>query len=61
MTKKKTIKIFSSFDEAREEEIKYVLAQKPIDRVKETVQLILRVYSKKKKIKNTNRIYFDKV
>ena len=61
MTKKKTIKIFSSFDEAREEEIKYVLAQKPIDRVKETVQLILRVYSTKKKIKNTNRIYFDKV
>lgn len=60
MASKKIIKIFNSLAEAREEEVKYVVSQKPVDRIKETVQLILRVYPLNRKAKNTNRIYFDK-
>ena len=38
------VRIFHSFEEAEEMEIAHVLNQKPLDRVKETVDLILRVH-----------------
>lgn len=58
--KKYTIAIHSNPDEAAEEQAKYVARQTPVERIRETVQLILRVYSFSSKKTNTNKIYFDK-
>lgn len=43
--KKYTIAIRSNPDEAAEEQPKYIARQNPVDGIRETVQLILRVYS----------------
>ena len=58
--KKHTIKFSSDFNQAAEEQAKYIANQNPIDRIKETVQLILRIYSMSQKKPNTNIIYIDK-
>ncbi len=58
--KKNTITFYNDFRHAAEEEAKYIANQNPIDRIKETVQLILRVYSTNEKTPNTNKIYIDK-
>ena len=42
--KKLKLRVFSSFKEQEEAELKDVLLQKPLDRVGETVALILRMY-----------------
>lgn len=57
---KNKINIFDSISKAEEAQIKYASEQSPIERIKETVELILRVYSTEPKKPNTNRIYFDK-
>ena len=57
---KKRIEIFDSISKAEEAHVKYVSEQSPLERIKETVELILRVYSTEPKKPNTNRIYFDK-
>jgi hypothetical protein len=54
------IKFSSDFNQAAEEQAKYIANQNPIDRIKETVQLILRIYSMSQKKPNTNIIYIDK-
>jgi hypothetical protein len=56
----KKINIYSNSDEAAESQAEYIVNQNPIDRIKETVKLILRVYSLSEKRQNTNKIYFDK-
>jgi hypothetical protein len=38
----------------------FVINQNPVDRIRETVQLILRVYSTNEKKPRINKIYFDK-
>lgn len=58
--KKNTITVYDDFSQAAEEEAKYIANQNPIDRIRETVQLILRVYSTNEKKTNTNKIYIDK-
>ncbi|MBA2611112.1 MAG: hypothetical protein H0U95_04020 [Bacteroidetes bacterium] len=58
--KSKDLKIYSSIEEAAEAEAKYISHQDPIDRIKETVQLILRVFPLNEKKPNTNKIYIDK-
>jgi hypothetical protein len=58
--KNHTIKFYSDFNQAAEEQAKYIANQNPIDRIKETVQLILRIYSMSPKKTNTNIIYIDK-
>lgn len=40
----KAIRIFNSFEEAEEADIRETLAQSPEERISETVDLILRVY-----------------
>ncbi len=61
MDYKKHIIIDRSFDQVQEEQSEYSIKQNPVDRIKETVQLILRVFSADEKKPNTNRIYIDKV
>jgi len=56
----KNIKIHSGFDAAAEARAIYVAQQNPVDRIKETVQLILRVFPLSEKKPNTNKIYIDK-
>jgi hypothetical protein len=56
----KKIHIHSDLDKAAEAQAEYVINQNPIDRIRETVQLILRVYSTKEKKPRINKIYFDK-
>jgi hypothetical protein len=41
---KDRIRIFNSFKEAKETEIQDIIKQSPIDRLRYTVELILRVY-----------------
>jgi hypothetical protein len=41
---KDRIRIFNSFEEAKESEIQDLINQSPIDRLKQTVELILRVH-----------------
>lgn len=58
------LKFFNSFEEQKEYEIQEVLKQSPAQRIKETVELILRVYgftreSLRKRMPD-NTIYFDK-
>ncbi|MBC7695704.1 MAG: hypothetical protein H7141_09690 [Burkholderiales bacterium] len=57
---KPTITIHSNFNEAAEAQEKHIAQQNPVDRIKETVQLILRVYSISPKKTNTNLIYIDR-
>jgi hypothetical protein len=56
----KKINIYLNLDEAAEAQVQYVVNQNPINRIKETVQLILRVYSLSEKKQKINKIYFDK-
>ncbi len=58
--KKNKITVYRDFSHAAEDEAKYIANQSPIDRIRETVQLILRVYSMNEKTPNTNKIYIDK-
>jgi len=60
MSYSKKIYIHSDLDKAAEAQAEYVLNQDPVDRIRETVQLILRVYSSKEKKSRINKIYFDK-
>ena len=57
---KKKIHIYPNHDKAAEAQAEYIINQDPIDRIRETVQLILRIYSLDEKKPNTNKIYFDK-
>ncbi len=41
---KDRIRIFNSFEEAKETEIQEIIKQSPIDRLRHTVELILRVH-----------------
>jgi hypothetical protein len=54
------INIFNSFEEASKKEIQDILEQPPIDRLRQTVELILRVYNvtreSLKERKSSNRI-----
>ena len=57
------IKVFSSFDEQEKFDNAEILKQDPLERIRETVKLILKVYgftqkSLKERKKDT-RIYFD--
>ncbi len=52
------INLFRTIEEAEEFNAYQVFIQSPKDRIRETVQLILRVYSEKKKI-SSNKINFD--
>lgn len=57
---KHTITFYSDLNHAAEEQAKYTANQNPVDRIRETVQLILRIYSSSPKKPNTNIIYIDK-
>lgn len=57
---KKKIHIHSDLDKAAEAQAEYVINQNPVDRIRETVQLILRVYSTREKKPRVNKIYFDR-
>lgn len=61
MYKSKTISIFNSLSEADEYWAIKAAEQNPVDRIKETVQLILKVYPLKDRKPNTNKIYFDSI
>ena len=55
---KKRIHIYKNSHEQNEHLYLIESQKNPIDRLKETVQLIIRVYSLSPKKTNTNRIYF---
>lgn len=57
--KGKDFKVFSSIEAANEADYLSAALQDPIDRLRETVQLILRVYPINERKKSTNKIYFD--
>ena len=42
--KKERLRIFHSFEEAEETELQKAANQKPVERLRETVELILRIY-----------------
>jgi len=50
----KQIHVFHSFEEAELHQLKLVINQKPVDRVKEVVQLILRIYKINHAVKEIN-------
>lgn len=59
----KTIRVFNSFEEAELYEIKEIRNQKPTERVRDTVKLIIRIYNNSKKIEQLNtfqKIVIDK-
>lgn len=56
----KTLKVFSSPEAAAEAEAIYSQNQTPVERIKETVQLILRVFPKIEKSSNVTKIVVDK-
>lgn len=60
MSYSKKIHIHTNIDKASEAQSEYVINQDPVERIRETVQLILRVYSSKEKKPRINKIYFDK-
>ena len=41
----KRIKIFTSLEESKQNEINYIINQSPIERLRQTVELIFRVYN----------------
>ena len=45
MNNNNRIKIFNSFEESKQDEINYIINQSPIERLRQTVELILRVYN----------------
>lgn len=50
---KNSIRIFNSFEEAKETETQDIIKQSPVDRLRHTVELILRVYEvSKQDLKN---------
>ncbi len=55
----KDLKIFSDAEAASAAERDFILNQSPIERIRETVQLILRVYPIKEKKDGPDKIYFD--
>jgi hypothetical protein len=55
---KKNSRIVIDTNQVHEEQAKYIAAQHPIDRIRETVQLILRVYPLSKN--HSKSIYIDK-
>lgn len=57
----KDLKIFADISSLNESQSPYTIQQNPIDRIKETVELILRVFPREEKIQHVNKIYFDKV
>lgn len=59
MYKKHSIKITNQTS-FKEEQANNIAKQLPIDRIKETVQLIIRVYSFKNNLPKSNRVYIDK-
>lgn len=61
MSNQNKINIFFSNEEEQEFNYLKILNQNPIDRIKETVALILRVYPIKKKTKGNNRINFERI
>lgn len=58
MTYKKNSRITVDTNQVFEEQAKYIANQTPEERIKETVQLILRVYPLSEK--KSNAIYIDK-
>lgn len=60
MAYSKKIHIHSDSDKAAEAQTEYIINQDPVERIRETVQLILRVYSTNEKKPRVNKIYFDK-
>lgn len=61
MSTQNKINIFFSNEEEQEFNYLKILNQNPIDRIKETVALILRVYPIKEKTKGNNRINFERI
>jgi hypothetical protein len=60
MDYKKNSRIVESTNQALEDQAKYIAEQKPVERIKETVVLILRVFPLDDKRPNATRIYIDK-
>lgn len=56
----KDLKIYTDLNQAAEAEALYTLRQDPIERIRETVKLILRVYPLSEKKANSNKIFIDK-
>jgi hypothetical protein len=60
MNNNRRIKIFNSLEESKQDEINYIINQSPIERLRQTVELILRVYNvtreSLKEKKQSNRI-----
>lgn len=59
MSEKKGHRIKVTTNKVLEEQTVYSALQNPIDRIKETVQLILRVYGTVSDKRKNNRIYVD--
>ena len=63
---KNRIKFFNSFEAAKQDEINFIINQSPIERIQQTVALILRAYSvtneslRNRKTNNTIRIITKK-
>lgn len=55
----KTISIFMNQDQAAHTQRLSVIDQNPLQRIQETVELILRVFPKTKHKKPTNKIFID--
>lgn len=45
VTSPNRIKIFNSFEESKQDEINSIINQSPIERLRQTVELILKVYN----------------
>ena len=60
MKNSQKINIFKTFSDAEESNAQKAVNQSPLDRIKETVQLILRVYPINENNSNNHRIYFDR-
>jgi hypothetical protein len=56
---KNKITVHENLEKLSESQAIYAASQSPVERIKETVELILRVFPLKKKKANTNHIYFD--
>ena len=60
MKNSQKINIFHSFLDAEESNARKAANQNPLDRIKETVKLILRIYPINENNSNNHRIYFDR-